>query len=242
MYGAPAGWHWGSRAEVAAIMGGGEEAREPAKDYYYEEGGWDEYTWGGVYRVCFLFSDSLQVGENLCVGDGEEETDNKFCSATWMAKNLPNRDFRASSAWPTESPNCTCIAVSLYQYRPCGCSCARSFCNKPPDRMIVPLKPWAHICSSADGEAGVRVRRQLRHLGCSSRRKPVVVGGREWKLERELDRDPDGGCCGVMTTPCSCAESALCTSSLARYARPRSQLTGTKNRQIEHTRGTWTPH
>ena len=29
VYEAPAGWHWGSRAEVAAIMGGGEEERQP---------------------------------------------------------------------------------------------------------------------------------------------------------------------------------------------------------------------
>ena len=27
VYGAPAGWHWGSKAEVAAIMGGGAEVR-----------------------------------------------------------------------------------------------------------------------------------------------------------------------------------------------------------------------
>ena len=31
VYGAPAGWHWGGRAEVAAIMGGGEEERQPVK-------------------------------------------------------------------------------------------------------------------------------------------------------------------------------------------------------------------
>ena len=30
---APAGWHWGSKAEVAAIMGGGVEPRQPKKNY-----------------------------------------------------------------------------------------------------------------------------------------------------------------------------------------------------------------
>ena len=51
VYEAPAGWHWGSTAEVAAIMWhGGEQVRvsAPEKDYYYDQGGWEGYTWGGV--------------------------------------------------------------------------------------------------------------------------------------------------------------------------------------------------
>ena len=48
VYEAPAGWHWGSRAEVAAIMGGGKQERHPRKHYYFGQGVWDLYTWGGV--------------------------------------------------------------------------------------------------------------------------------------------------------------------------------------------------
>ena len=33
-YGAPAGWHWGSKAEVAAIMDGGKETRGPGMKNY----------------------------------------------------------------------------------------------------------------------------------------------------------------------------------------------------------------
>ena len=69
VYEAPAGWHWGSRAEVAAIMGGGRRERQPQKIYYYGQGKWDEYTcWGGVTRYNFVFSDSLTAGGYLHAG------------------------------------------------------------------------------------------------------------------------------------------------------------------------------
>ena len=56
---APAGWHWGSKAEVAAIMGGGKESRQPRNYYYFDRGGWNGCTWGSVTRSYFLFSDTL---------------------------------------------------------------------------------------------------------------------------------------------------------------------------------------
>eukprot|EP01051_Picozoa_sp_SAG22_P002080 SAG22_NODE_88_length_21409_cov_11.207180_17_plen_177_part_00 len=62
VYGAPAGWHWASRAEVEAIMGGGTAARNPKKKYYYDQGGWKKFTWGRVDRTFFVFRDSLVVG------------------------------------------------------------------------------------------------------------------------------------------------------------------------------------
>ena len=65
VYDAPAGWHWGSAAEVVAIMGGGEDARQPEKDYYYNQGGWGGCTYAGVRRTNFVFSDSLQNGACL---------------------------------------------------------------------------------------------------------------------------------------------------------------------------------
>ena len=92
VYEAPAGWHWGSRAEVSAIMGGGEGARQPQKRYYFDQGGWDAGTWGGVYRVCFVFSDSLQAGGCLHVGNWEGEI-STVNSAALLAERLPNAYF-----------------------------------------------------------------------------------------------------------------------------------------------------
>ena len=68
---APAGWHWGGKAAVAAIMGGGEEERQPVKKDYRDQGAWDCYTWGGSERTRFLFSDSLEVGGYLYAGHFE---------------------------------------------------------------------------------------------------------------------------------------------------------------------------
>ena len=72
-------------------MGGGERAREPRKDYYKNQGGWDEFTWGGVVRSAFVFSDSLQAGGCLSTGAGEG-TDTIFTAAQ-VAEHLPNRYF-----------------------------------------------------------------------------------------------------------------------------------------------------
>ena len=83
----PAGWHWGSRAEVAAIMGGGEEARWPKKFYYWDQGGWVGCTWAGVQRTCFAFSDSLQVGG--CLGTGCDEGAITELGAAELARILP---------------------------------------------------------------------------------------------------------------------------------------------------------
>ena len=92
VYEAPGGWHWGSRAEVEAIVGGGMMGREPAKQYYRDQGGWRGYTWGGVWRCYFLFSDTLQVGGCLtpCSREGHIYTD---YSAPWLAQMLPTHHF-----------------------------------------------------------------------------------------------------------------------------------------------------
>ena len=43
-------------------MGGGEEdIWRPPLRYYHAQGGWNGCTWGGVRRIFFVFSDSLQV-------------------------------------------------------------------------------------------------------------------------------------------------------------------------------------
>ena len=94
VYEAPGGWHWGSRAEVEAIVGGGMMGREPAKQYYRDQGGWRGYTWGGVWRCYFLFSDTLQVRLGGCLTpcsrEGHIYTD---YSAPWLAQMLPTHHF-----------------------------------------------------------------------------------------------------------------------------------------------------
>ena len=89
---APAGWHWGSKAEVAAIMGGGEEARRPEKPHYWDQGGWDDFTWGGVEWLRFVFSDSLQVGGYLVAGHGEGRIGDGYTGAQ-LAALLPSKWF-----------------------------------------------------------------------------------------------------------------------------------------------------
>ena len=69
-------------------MGGGLEVRQPEKLYYYGLGGWDDYTWGGVWRICFVFSDSLQAGGSLFVSNGEGKFSSVH-SVAWMAEFLP---------------------------------------------------------------------------------------------------------------------------------------------------------
>ena len=77
--------------EVAAIMGGGKEERQPGKLYYRNQGGWDGCTWGGVYRSFFVFSDSLQAGGYLHAREGEGKI--YASSAAMMATTLPNQYF-----------------------------------------------------------------------------------------------------------------------------------------------------
>ena len=83
VYDAPAGWHWGRKAEVAAIMGGGKVLRRPRKKYYWDQGGWDGYIWGGVFRAFFVFSDTLEVGGYLHDADGEGNI-----SEDWIVADL----------------------------------------------------------------------------------------------------------------------------------------------------------
>ena len=98
VYDAPAGWHWGSRAEVAAIMGSlgfglRDDARhEPEKMYYNGQGGWERLTWGGVKRNRFVFSDSLQGGSIIHACDLEGELCNDLTGAK-LAEELPVRWF-----------------------------------------------------------------------------------------------------------------------------------------------------
>ena len=93
VYDAPAGWHWGGRAEVAAIMGGGKWARQPLTAYYNDQGGWEGYTWGGVYRIHFVFSDSLQLGGSLAAGRGEGLVNEWAHPLDDLSRTLPDGHF-----------------------------------------------------------------------------------------------------------------------------------------------------
>ena len=57
---------------------------------YYDQGGWSGYTWDGVERECFVFSDSLQVGGSLQVGDNEGWISEGWSKAD-MARELSNK-------------------------------------------------------------------------------------------------------------------------------------------------------
>ena len=50
-----------------------EPESQPVKQYYLNQGGWDDYVWGGVFRLAFVFTDSLQTGGCLSIHDGEGE-------------------------------------------------------------------------------------------------------------------------------------------------------------------------
>ena len=77
---------------MAAIMGGGKEERQPRKDYYWNQGGWDGNTWGGVHRICFVFSDTLEVGGGLGAGDVEGVI-NDIDTGAQLAAFLPTQCF-----------------------------------------------------------------------------------------------------------------------------------------------------
>ena len=72
-------------------MGGGEEVRDPVKHYYYGQGGWYDFTWGGVWRTIFVFSDSLQSGRSLFAGQGEGKI--AIGNAAGVAELLPKQYF-----------------------------------------------------------------------------------------------------------------------------------------------------
>ena len=42
--------HWGTRAEVEKLLGGGETVCPPARYYYRDQGGWKNIMWEGVRR------------------------------------------------------------------------------------------------------------------------------------------------------------------------------------------------
>ena len=72
-------------------MGGGDFARQPVEDYYCGQGGWDGYTWGGVFRYHFVFSDSLEVGGYLVPDCGEGGMPDHQFSAADLAAEIANK-------------------------------------------------------------------------------------------------------------------------------------------------------
>ena len=82
VYEAPAGWHWGSKAEVAAIMGPqqrnsmGEFTTTSLEEEFITTsvGGWDGNPHlPGIYQGVFVFTDSLEGGgflDTVCMAHG----------------------------------------------------------------------------------------------------------------------------------------------------------------------------
>jgi hypothetical protein len=52
VYDAPAGWHWATRGEVAAVPGW---KRKIGTLNYFSQGGWAGSKWEGVHRMRFAF-------------------------------------------------------------------------------------------------------------------------------------------------------------------------------------------
>ena len=61
---------------------------------YCGQNGWDGFRWGGVGRTRFRFSDSLQAGRSLLVGEGEGKISiTSAIQETWMAEHIPTGFF-----------------------------------------------------------------------------------------------------------------------------------------------------
>ena len=93
VYEAPAGWHWGSRAEVAAIMGGGAQERVLVEHYYFGHGGWDLCAWRGVDRCCWRSAAARMPRPKR--GTSPSTT------STLKEPHTTERASPGSSAWPT---------------------------------------------------------------------------------------------------------------------------------------------
>ena len=103
LYEAPAGWRWGSKAEVAATMGGGKESREPRNYYYFGHGGWNGCTGGSVTRSYFIFSGTLKSAA-VCtpqVAKGTSASTKPWL--IWRESSRPSAS-PGSSAWSTDVP------------------------------------------------------------------------------------------------------------------------------------------
>jgi hypothetical protein len=56
----PAGHRWATQAEACAEV---LNTTQPHSCFYYGHEGWNGFTWNGVYRQVFYFSDSTQTNE-----------------------------------------------------------------------------------------------------------------------------------------------------------------------------------
>ena len=62
LYDCPAGFRWVSTEEASALFPANVDSGGPLAFTYYDQCGWTAYTWGGVYRSGFRFSDSAITG------------------------------------------------------------------------------------------------------------------------------------------------------------------------------------
>lgn len=61
-YDCPAGFRWVSTEEASALFPSNVDSGGPLAYTYYDQCGWNAYTWGGVHRSRFRFSDSATTG------------------------------------------------------------------------------------------------------------------------------------------------------------------------------------
>ena len=61
-YDCPAGFRWVSTEEASALFPSSADSGGPQSYTYFDQCGWDAYTWGGVHRSSFRFSDSAITG------------------------------------------------------------------------------------------------------------------------------------------------------------------------------------
>ena len=61
--------------------------RGQALKVYHKSGGWEGFTWGGLVRRCFLFSDTLEAVSYLNYSSGEGYIEEFFAAAN-LAVNL----------------------------------------------------------------------------------------------------------------------------------------------------------
>ena len=103
LYEAPAGWHWGSKADVAAIMGGGKAERRPQKGYTRTgRVGWPHLGRGGADLLRLQrHAAGRRLPERCTIMAKKDGSASTLPRLGWRTFSRPSNAW-GSSAWPTE--------------------------------------------------------------------------------------------------------------------------------------------
>ncbi|NRB39945.1 MAG: hypothetical protein HRU20_16000 [Pseudomonadales bacterium] len=71
-YEIPAGYHWATLAEMHALLPTGNDASTNKTSAYFNQCGWDRYTWEGQLRYYFVFSDSATTDIGIHTGNHDD--------------------------------------------------------------------------------------------------------------------------------------------------------------------------